>query len=69
MDNLLKSTAGQLPGWVGRLDASGHAAATLDIPNNPGLAGMTFYMAYITFTTDWRQPTNASAAVKLTVES
>ncbi len=68
LDDTLRNTAGHFPGWSGQLDGSGHADAALAIPANPGLVGMTFYMAYLTFTTKWYLPEAASAAVTLVVE-
>lgn len=69
MDGLFMTTVGSLPGWSGTLDGSGHASATLDIPSNPSFAGRTVYMAFFTYVSDPYNPTNASAAVSLTLES
>jgi hypothetical protein len=68
-DNLLKQTGGKLPGWLGTLDSSGHASAVLDIPTNPGLVGTTVYMAFLTFVSSYKDPSNASAAVKIVIEN
>jgi len=66
-DSLFNRTVGKLPGWDGSLDGSGHASAVLDIPNIPSFAGRTFYMAFFTYVSSPYDPTNASAAVALTL--
>ena len=68
VDTILKNTAGNLPGWSGVLDGSGHASAVLDIPNDPGLAGTLFYMAWFAYVSQPLQPSESSAAVTLIIE-
>jgi hypothetical protein len=66
-DALYQLTLGVLPGWMGTLDASGHASAALGIPHDPNVVGLQFYMAY--FTVVGKKPTAASAAVKVFIDA
>lgn len=66
-DLLYQLTLGLLPGWMGNLDGSGHADASLPIPRDPAVVGLTFYMAYFTVDPATNLPTAASTAVKLVI--
>ncbi len=39
---------GIFPGWMGTLNGSGQASTSLQLPNNPGLIGMTLYASMVT---------------------
>jgi hypothetical protein len=68
LDFLYLLTVGALPGWLGYLDGSGHAEASLYVPRDPLVVGFTVYMAYFTFD-GTNQPAAASAAVNITVDA
>jgi hypothetical protein len=66
-DALFQITFGKLPGWMGNLDGSGHASASLGIPHDPAVVGLEFYMAYITL--EGGKATAASAAAKIFIDA
>ena len=59
---------GVLPGFVGTLDSSGHATASLTIPQVPALVGLTLYAAMFTMETVVVDVEETSAVTSFTIQ-